>query len=106
MPINVVNKRFHTPQPNDYYIGRGSIFGNPYTHIPSGTKAQYIVKDRDTACECYKTYFENSEELTNALFTQLVPFAIKHNWNINLVCYCAPLRCHGDYIRMRLLQCK
>ncbi len=103
MPITVVNKRYHKPQPNDYYIGRGSAFGNPYTHIPSGTKAQFVVKDRDTACECYKEHFNTNNK---DAFESLVLTAIEHNWNINLVCYCAPLRCHGDYIKMKLIERK
>lgn len=106
MPINIVNKHSHTPQPNDYYIGRGSAFGNPFTHIPSGTKAQFVVKDRDTACECYKEHFNTNNTLQQAFINLLLPFAIKHNWDINLVCYCAPLRCHGNYLRQKLLEHK
>lgn len=105
MNITVCNKRTHNPQPNDYYIGRGSAFGNPFTHIPSGTKAQFVVKDRDTACEEYKAHFEHNVVMQTA-FESLVLFAIEHNWNINLVCYCAPLRCHGDFIRIKLLERK
>lgn len=38
----------------DVYIGRGSEFGNPYTHLPlSKTKANIKVKSRQEAIDIY-----------------------------------------------------
>lgn len=43
------------------YIGRGSIWGNPYTHIPSGTKAEHVVSSRDEAIIAYKVAVDENE---------------------------------------------
>lgn len=78
----------------DVYIGRGSIFGNPYTHIPKQyTKAQFQVKTRQEAIDKYREYFykrieEDSEFLDAVLLLK----------GKTLGCYCKPLDCHGDII--------
>lgn len=53
----VVNKRYHIPTQNDVYIGRPSIFGNPYTYKPS----QFVfihcpVVQLDTPEDCMRAY--------------------------------------------------
>ncbi len=74
----------------DVYIGRGSIYGNPYTHIKNKeTKAEFIVKDRKTAIEKYKEYLLNSPELLKQIKT------LKDK---TLGCWCKPKSCHGDII--------
>ena len=52
----VVNLRM---EDYDVYIGRGSIFGNPYTHISDRpTLAKYVVATRGEAIQKYKEYFD------------------------------------------------
>lgn len=42
----------------DEYIGRGSIYGNPYTHLDkSKTKAEIQVPTRKDSIDCFKKYF-------------------------------------------------
>lgn len=78
----------------DVYIGRGSIFGNPYTHIKDKkTKAQFIVNSRDEAIEKYEEYFYNKIK-TDPLFKQEI-LKLK---NKILGCFCKPAPCHGDII--------
>lgn len=62
--------------PQYVYIGRGSMWGNPYP----------ITKqmDRDAVCDCYE------EKSLPALQDQIHQLKGKV-----LVCFCAPLRCHG-----------
>ena len=91
----IVNKYKHTPTPNDLYIGRGSLLGNPYTHRKGKTMAKYIVKTREESIERYKDYFynillkdENAIELLNTI-----------NDNTILICFCSPQPCHGNIIR-------
>lgn len=43
-------------EPYDIYIGRGSVWGNPYTHIPSGTKAEFVVPTVEEAINKYKQH--------------------------------------------------
>ena len=50
MPTTVVNK--HHKVPYDIYIGRGSKWGNPFSHM-DGTQALYKVATRQEAVEKY-----------------------------------------------------
>ena len=89
----VVNKHTHTPTDNDVYIGRGSRWGNDFTHSKN-TKARYLVGSREEAIACYKrelwaTMKEAGEGFWNAL-------ADLHGKT--LVCYCKPQACHGDVL--------
>lgn len=87
MQARVVNLKLAS---YDVYIGRGSIWGNPYTHITDGkTRAKYIVSNREEAIEKYREYLENSPQL------------IRRLWELKgktLGCYCKPLSCHGDVL--------
>lgn len=66
------------PHPKDaVYIGRGSPWGNPFVIGVHGNRDEVIRR-----YEC--------EVLPNL---DLEPLRGK-----NLLCYCAPLRCHGDSI--------
>lgn len=106
--IHVYNKKNeeHTGRLN-FYIGRGSVLGNPYTCIKDRqTKAKYIVKDRDTAITMYSKYFDVMYG-TNIPFTEVVDQiynAYKNGEDVWLECYCKPLPCHGDIIAKKLMQ--
>ncbi len=75
-------------QPYDVYIGRGSIFGNPFTH-KDGTTAEFIVESRSVAVEKYREYIMNKPELL-ARIPELK--------GKTLGCFCKPLSCHGDVL--------
>lgn len=89
--MQVVNKRtIGKINPlTDYYIGRGSLLGNPFTVTEFG---------RDKAIYLYKIHFRymkaNSQEFRDEL--------IKASKFQRLVCYCAPLNCHGDFIWLQI----
>lgn len=105
MVLNVVNKRAHVAQAGsvDIYCGRGSVLGNPFTH-KQGTKATFIVESRNEAVEAYRTYFKEQMD-SNAEFLNEMRriYRIARNQEVNLVCYCAPLKCHCNVIRGFLL---
>ncbi len=67
------------------YIGRPTIYGNPYILGQDGT--------RDEVIEKYRKYFFNrlniDEDFKNAIYK------LKGN---DLICFCAPEACHGDVI--------
>ena len=91
--------------PNAFYCGRGSILGNPYTHIKDKeTKAKYVVKDRETAIERYEEYFDlmygSHREFTNAVNEIYEKY--KAGEDVYLGCYCKPQSCHCDIIQKRL----
>ena len=92
MNITVVNKYKHTPTENDLYIGRGCKWGNPFTHIPSGTKAKHVVSSREEAIEAYRLWITQGEGVE--LLKDLHELKGK-----NLVCFCKPKSCHGDVLK-------
>lgn len=100
--ITVVNKKIHKPTPNDFYIGRGSIMGNPYHHKKSNhPQALYNVDTLEEAISGYEKHFEdyyfNNPEFQNAV-KMLIDRELE-DLDTNLVCYCAPAPCHGLIIK-------
>lgn len=78
-PIRVVNKR---REPFDVYIGRGSIWGNPFVIGRHGT--------REDVVRAYEQLLASSPDL----IAQLPTLRGKR-----LGCFCAPLACHGDVLK-------
>ena len=76
-------------EPYDIYIGRGSKWGNPYTHLKTDTLADYVVGTREEAIEKYREYILNSPSLLKDL--------PELDGKI-LGCYCFPKKCHGDIL--------
>lgn len=85
----------------DFYVGRPSKWGNPWTHKPTGTLAEFVVADRKTAIENYKKW------LTGEDFKDVLPE--KRQWilnNIHLLrgkrisCWCHPRACHADILAL------
>jgi len=74
----------------DVYIGRGkgSIWGNPFSHLPSSA-AQFRVETRDEAIEKYKDWILTQDTLLDKLWTLEGKV---------LGCWCSPLRCHGEVL--------
>ena len=64
------------------YIGRGSKYGNPFPITQT--------MDRNAVCDKYEQMVEYN--------THLKAQFIKELRGKDLVCYCSPLRCHGDYL--------
>jgi len=101
MAIVVVNKRFHKPTPNDYYIGRPSCLGNPFTHLSSKSPDVIKVATRDEAVAKYKHWLIEqllSNEKIQSEIAGLVELYMNGK-DINLVCYCSPASCHGDILK-------
>ena len=100
--ISVVNKSTHSETPNDIYIGRGSILGNPFTHKElNQSKARFKCSTREEAIESYRDYLlakiaEKDKEICAEL-NRIYQLAKKGD--VNLVCYCFPKRCHGEIIK-------
>lgn len=77
----VYNRYGYVP-PGARYIGRGSIAGNPFVIGKDGNRAE--------VCDKYEAYVEADP----ALKERLIEFCRGRD----LVCYCAPRQCHGDYL--------
>ena len=65
----------------DVYIGRGSIFGNPFVIGKDGTREEVIEK--------YEIWIRAQPELIKK---------VKQLQGLTLACYCFPLKCHGDIL--------
>jgi Domain of unknown function (DUF4326) len=73
----------------DIYIGRGSRWGNPYSHR-EGTAALWVVETREDAIRLYEEWLRAQPELMEAVKKELK--------NKVLGCWCSPLACHGDVL--------
>jgi hypothetical protein len=83
----VVNRR---REKESLYIGRGTIWGNPFTSIQDRkTKAEFVVKTREQSVELYENYL-----LTQPTLLYRLPELNGHQ----LGCFCKPLSCHGDIL--------
>lgn len=80
----------------DVYIGRPSIWGNPYTHHNDSVYAKYKVDSVEEAVEKYREYLLNSPELLEKL----------HELEGKVLgCWCMPKKpitgkyyCHGQIL--------
>lgn len=68
-------------EPYDVYIGRPSIWGNPFREGVDGTRSEVIDK--------FKCWILNNDELLNLLPTLEGKI---------LGCWCKPRACHGDIL--------
>lgn len=87
----VVNKY---KEPYDVYIGRGSKWGNPFTHISDKhTKAEFIVATREESIEKFREYIIERISNGEVKIDDLLELAGKR-----LGCFCKPKSCHGDVL--------
>ncbi|NES47965.1 Uncharacterised protein [Escherichia coli] len=87
----VVNKY---KEPYDVYIGRGSKWGNPFTHIKDKqTKAEFIVSTREESIEKFRDYIIERISCGEVKIDELLELAGKR-----LGCFCKPKSCHGDVL--------
>ena len=77
----VLNKKYGSPE-GAVYIGRPSKWGNPYVIGPRHTREEVIEK--------FEKYLARSPQLMAAVKEELK--------GKDLVCFCAPLACHGDIL--------
>lgn len=81
----VVNKKTARSMVGDVFIGRPSLFGNPFEIGKDGTRDEVIAK--------YETYF--LERVARDVFFRKGVELLRGK---RLVCFCKPLACHGDVI--------
>lgn len=78
----VRNKRARHAFPEAVYIGRPTKWGNPYREGPDGTREEVIAK--------FEAYLRMNPALMEAAKRELA--------GKDLLCWCAPLPCHGDVL--------
>jgi Domain of unknown function (DUF4326) len=77
--LTVLNKRISS---KGVYIGRPSKWGNPFVIGPDGTRDDVVRKYEEYLMLNPKLMEEAKQELKGK----------------DLVCFCAPLSCHGDIL--------
>lgn len=99
--ITVVNQKKHKWTTNDIQIGRPTALGNQWSHRQN-TWAKFTVDTRDEAVDQYEVWLREQIAAKN----EAVADALNRIWlrardgrDVNLVCWCAPKRCHGDVIK-------
>lgn len=101
--INVLNKHKDNIPSNSIYIGRGSPLGNIYTHINTNHKdALFKTSSREESIYKYEKYLINQILLGNPNICHAINDLIikyKRGEDINLICFCSPLKCHGEVIK-------
>ncbi len=86
----VLNKRIDKIPSDAVYIGRPSKWGNPFKlNDPSFPKGLSMLGKRRMAISKYREWLLRNGELTKCLHE------LKGK---DLVCWCAPLPCHGDVL--------
>ena len=101
MTTTVINKRSpgFKPNANQRYIGRGSLWGNPFTHLPlSRAKAQFHVETEEESMLRYEAWLREKLAKDPQLRQKLLDLD-----GHELVCYCKPAPCHGD-ILIRIIE--
>ena len=85
-------------EPYDVYIGRPSIWGNPYTHHKDKeTLAEFIVHSREEAISKYREYILSKPELLDRL--DELEGKILGCWCIDSNdLFPNPYKCHGQVL--------
>ena len=89
MTIEIVNKRFY--EETGVYIGRPSLLGNPFN----------VDKyDRDACIKKYHDKLKKHIAERDKTFDYLVKLSKIED--LVLICWCKPLSCHGDVIKLEI----
>ena len=99
MKITVLNKRNLSdllPGVARVYVGRPSPLGNPF---PMRKESE-----RNQVCDQYLDWLRTQYKENPAVRAKLHWLAgLAKRQPVELVCYCAPLRCHADSIKAAVL---
>ena len=94
----VMNKKYFVG--HGIYIGRPSVYGNPFSHL-SYSRAEVVVPDRYTAIMRFATWVVTGKDPQLRRPPTSIHAAIRRgelDKQLPLMCFCAPLACHGDIL--------
>lgn len=100
--IKVIHKKDSFKYKNVFYIGRGSVLGNPYTSIKNReTKAEFVVDSRDESIENFKNYLNDCINRKDKEVCDILNkiYRLQLEEDVYLSCFCKPKSCHGDVIK-------
>ena len=74
------------------HISRPTVLGNPFVIGVDGTREEVI--------ELYRVWFDEQVAAKNDIYDELLRLLnIAQEGDLILLCFCAPLKCHGDVIK-------
>lgn len=79
-----------TPGYTRVYIGRGTLFGNPFKICASTDREKVIAMHRAWLNE------QRIKRTPSWLAVESLAKAVANGDKLALICHCAPLACHGD----------
>ncbi len=85
----VYNKYHKDAPPGSIFVGRPTKWGNPFTHLVGHTTAKFTVETREQSVEAFEKWILEQPELMAAL---------PELKGKDLVCFCAPKRCHANVL--------
>lgn len=96
-PIAILNKH-QKPPTNDrnFYVGRGSALGNPFPISESCNRDTAIKKFEDWLTDKIKTNDPAVIKMLSEIADKVLDGT---NKPVGLICFCAPRRCHAEFIR-------
>ena len=83
----------------DVYIGRPSLWGNPFSH-ESYSSAPVYVRTREDAITCYEQWITGGQQHIHERLGLVRPTLeqIRSLRGKRLGCWCKPQACHGDVL--------
>lgn len=87
--LEFINKEYNEIDFKEIYVGRPSMFGNPYSHL-NGTLAEFKVKNREIAIKNYEIYY--LPKIRDELHKIKEQYK---NTTICFNCFCVPKKCHA-----------
>ncbi|MBR6516950.1 MAG: DUF4326 domain-containing protein [Bacilli bacterium] len=100
-----IHEEDHTSDKNNFYIGRGSILGNPFTYDGKRSSlAKLSFKTVEEAIAAYEIYFDEMYSFDADFKKEFdkIYNLYKRGEDVYLQCFCYPKPCHGQVIIDRL----
>lgn len=90
--VKVVHVRNAQTNQSRVYIGRPSVFGNPFPLHDETERRAVVIQYRD--------WLREQKANQTKVWEAVVALAdrVKQGENLELACYCAPKLCHGNVI--------
>lgn len=90
MPPKVWNRKKEKAPRGSIYVGRGTPFGNPWSHLEGTVDPEFLVESRGEALTKFAEYLAADADLVRRVKKELR--------GQNLVCSCVPLPCHAEIL--------
>lgn len=106
----IYNKRNGDAPADAVYVGRSRNryhYGNPFTHLPTRTRAQVQVATREEAVQAFEDWFDGKafHDIERDRRWWIIN-NVKRLAGKDLECWCAPQRCHAEVLMRKAEEAK